>query len=119
ETFTPEHAQKIESNRKGGMRTGWQVTDLRLHTWRLQSVLDAYHARHIDLLLVSVEGHELQVLQSLDFSITDIKVIQVQIHDDQETIGDISRLLYKAGYRYPNRIGSFLYYSRKDFGTLW
>ena len=53
-------------------------------TKRLDDIIGTtkYKGRKIDLLSVDVEGHELQVLRSLDFSIYSPSVIIVELHSN-------------------------------------
>lgn len=45
----------------------------------IRSVLNRFNVRHIDYLSLDVEGHELMVLRSIDWEVTTIDVISVEL----------------------------------------
>lgn len=79
---------------------------LRVETEPLQSILDRVEVRHIDYLSLDVEGNELQVLESLDFSKTHVTVFGIEINpsDHGRAYEPISRLLKGNGYRFVEKI---------------
>ena len=71
----------------------------------LQSIIDDAGYHEIDLLSLDVEGHEYQVLRSIDFKKTQIKVILVEILDDNSNRDEIHDLLLVNRYEYHSDIG--------------
>lgn len=62
---------------------------------RLDTILDQYQISHIDFLSLDVEGHEIDVLKSIDFSKVTINVIAVEndYNDD-----NLRQILYENGF---------------------
>jgi FkbM family methyltransferase len=80
---------------------------------RLADVLREHAITHIDYLDIDVEGHELNVLRSLDFAGVEIRYLGVECPTSFEhpATSAIVALLEAAGYRHFARMGSDLFFS--------
>lgn len=70
---------------------GGQCKVLQLPSVRLDDILKAHNVTHIDFLSLDVEGHELEVLKSIDFSQVIIDVITVENDYSNEELRDLLR----------------------------
>lgn len=62
---------------------------------RLNTILQKYGISHIDFFSLDVEGHELEVLKTIDFSKITIDVITVENDYENE---ELRQILYANGY---------------------
>lgn len=82
----------------------------------LQAVVEKYNTqkRPIDLLSVDVEGHDLTVLQSLDFQKNAPSVIVVEDHQfSLESPGEITAFLLSLGYEFVSKCAFSLVFRLK------
>lgn len=70
---------------------GGELKVIQMPCVRLDDVLERYGITHVDFLSLDVEGHELEVLKSIDFSKVTIDVITVENDYHDEAIRDILR----------------------------
>ena len=76
-----------------------------------------YEGRQIDFLTVDVEGHDLNVLQSLDFKEYAPRLIAVETHQvtlDAVMQDDLYQFLIGKGYDMINWVGLTLLFKRKE-----
>lgn len=95
------------------------VTQIPLCTTTLNSILEEYHVGNndIDLLSIDVEGHELNVLKSIDLKRYKVKLICVEIHGlDLKDLfhNQIVELLTKNDYRFVTYFVMNAYFLRQD-----
>ena len=80
-----------------------------IKTKRLDKILDNYNFNNIDFMNIDVEGHELNVLNSIDFSKYKIKFICIEMIDHNEQANLINKklsiILNKNGYILEKQIG--------------
>ena len=86
---------------------------------RLSTIIDEtkYRDRQIDFLSVDAEGHDLQVLQSLDFEQYDPRLIAVEIHEAgfrRVVETDLYKFLEEKGYSLVGWCGLTLLMANKD-----
>jgi FkbM family methyltransferase len=89
-----------------------------IKTKRLDKILDNYNFNDIDFMNIDVEGHELQVLNSIDFLKYKIKFICIEMidHNDQAKIINekLSTILNKNDYILEKQIGfNFIFKKKK------
>ena len=89
------------SEAEGGLETplrdwGKSLSTISVKCERLGTILKASGVSSIDLFSLDVEGRELEVLQSMDWSIS-FKVLVVESNRDRS---DIAALLISKGYEY-------------------
>jgi FkbM family methyltransferase len=89
DTMLPQHMERVSD---------LQSSSIRLKTVTLQSLLDKHRIQKIDYFSLDVEGAELQVLRSIDFSKVRIDVITVEI-DYPERMKDIHEHLALRGFK--------------------
>jgi hypothetical protein len=73
---------------------------IQMKAVRLQTLFDKYDMREIDLVSIDVEGAEMQVLNSIDFDKTNIKVFLIE---NNYGLDKESQFLASKGY---NHIGN-------------
>ena len=82
---------------------------IKLSMTTLQILIDKYNLNdNIDYLSLDVEGSELQVLEGIDFTKSNIKIIGVEINysEDKEAIFS---LLKKNGYKFISKRGDYFF----------
>jgi FkbM family methyltransferase len=105
-----EHVEFVDHGGLSGIRSQLSVqhseelrgaTHITLETQTLQSILDQYGVNHIDYFSLDVEGNELSVLRSIDFSKSHITLIGVEVNqqDYDRNFEPIAALLRLNGYR--------------------
>ena len=116
-TVDEEVAQKSENKIK------WEK---EIKTQTLSSIIDSsrFAGRQIDVLSVDVEGHDLNVLKSLDFEKYHPKIILVESHlmnIDLIMKSDLFLFLKEKGYDFINWVGLTLFfvYPNNDILSLW
>jgi len=102
-------------NREGIQR----VKEIKTRT--LDEVISStrYAGRRIDLLSVDAEGHDLEVLQSLDFEKYQPRLIVVETHlTNMDLIleSELHRFLVNKNYKMVNWVGFTLFYALPDNG---
>ena len=93
-----------------------QVVTLQPRT--MQSILDETNIHHIDLFSLDVEGHELNVLKSIDFSKNTINVILVEMLNENNELGLIRKLLKENNYRFYSVVGRNEVYILNTFNEI-
>jgi FkbM family methyltransferase len=68
---------------------GGDLEVIQVPSVRLDDILAEYGITHVDFLSLDVEGHELEVLKTIDFSQVTIDVITVENDYNDEAIRDI------------------------------
>ena len=86
-----------------------EISQQQIKTKRLDKILDNYNFNNIDFMNIDVEGHELNVLNSIDFSKYKIKFICIEMIDHNEQANLINKklsiILNKNGYILEKQIG--------------
>jgi FkbM family methyltransferase len=105
--YDKRHLKRIERETENNSQTiSKQVVKVRAIP--LQALLDKHNYSEIDYCSIDVEGSELSVLDSIDYSKTRIKVISVEDnYNDQR----IRKFLKDRGYILDQRIGMDLIFS--------
>ena len=89
DAMAPQHVKRVADMKSAS---------IRLKTVTLQSLLDKHNLHRIDYFSLDVEGAELQVLRSIDFSKVRIDLLTVEI-DYAERMQDIYEHLASRGFR--------------------
>lgn len=74
---------------------GGETTIVKMPVRRLQSILDEYNILEIDYCSIDTEGSEFNIVKSIDFQKTDIRIFSIE-NNFQTT--DIKDYLYQFGY---------------------
>lgn len=104
-----------------GIEKHGDIADAQIvHPRSLTDVIDGTHykGREIDYLNIDAEGHDLNVLKSLDFDRYKPKVISVEIYarDIEEVLEtEIHKFLKRKGYKYINRVSFTSIYGLPEF----
>ena len=98
----------IEKNQKKFLKKYFSITKFdskkkRIKTKKLSDILKKYNYLDIDFMNIDIEGHELKVLESIDFNKFNIKLICIEINDYYNKWSKINNkkifsFLYKKGY---------------------
>ena len=79
-----------------------EISKLKIRTKRLDKILDSYNYNDIDFMNIDVEGHELNILNSIDFLKYKIKFICIEMidHNDQAKLINekLNEILERNGY---------------------
>ena len=95
-----------------------EITNIIIKTKKLMSILDKYKFYNIDFMNLDIEGHELEVLKSINFKKTKIKYMCIEmINYNKKAIENgkkIKSLLIKNNYILVKKIGfNFIYKKKK------
>ena len=92
ETYNSSHQNRInnEVNNYGG-----KVNKIEMPVYKLQTILDKYGMHEIDYCSIDTEGSEFNIIKSIDFEKTNIKIFSIE-NNYGET--DISSFLETKGY---------------------
>lgn len=101
--YNDNHIKRI--NRELG---DYKSKIIQLEMDTLQSLCDKYNLVNIDYLSLDVEGSELIVLQGIDFSKLNIKMIGVEINYE-ENKKNIFDLLIKNNYKFEKVVGDYFF----------
>ena len=98
-SWMPEGNKNYAANRKGTRR--------ELQCTPLSAILREAGVAHVDYFSLDVEGAELIVLQTIDWSAVTFGVLMVELDGKAPTKdADVRRLLRKCGFRYSGVTGS-------------
>ena len=100
-----------------------EISQQEIKTQRLDKILDNYNFNDIDFMNIDVEGHELNILNSIDFLKYRIKFICIEMidHNDQAKLINkkLNEILIKNNYVLEKKIDfNFIFkkinYDKKD-----
>lgn len=74
--YDPRHLKRINSEIKNPKNEGKNI--IQVSTKKIETLLDKYNLHDIDLCSIDVEGAELKILKSFDWTKTHIKVLIVE-----------------------------------------
>jgi FkbM family methyltransferase len=97
DNMTPQHVRRV---------AGLRNTQIHLKTVTLQSLLDKHGIRRVDYFSLDVEGAEIQVLRSIDFSKVRIEIFTIEI-DYPERMREIYDLLARHGFTLLGHLDGF------------
>lgn len=85
-----------------------EITRKVIKTKRIDNILDKYHFHNIDFMNIDVEGHELKILNSIDFLKYKIKFICIEMinHNNKAKLVNkkINEILHLNGYSLEKKI---------------
>lgn len=93
--YDPRHVKRISWEKENRNNRGQEIITVR--TVRLESILDKYNMHDIDLCSIDVEGAELEILKSIDFNKTRIRVLIVE---NNYSDPEIRRFLESVGMKF-------------------
>lgn len=81
--YNESHRNRIlrEVNSHGG-----SINTIKIQAKKLQSILDEYNIQNIDFCSIDTEGSELNIVQSINFDKTNIKVFIIENNYQESTI---------------------------------
>ena len=95
-----------------------EISLQEIKTKRLDKILDNYDYKDIDFMNIDVEGHELNILNSIDFLKYNIKFICIEMidHNDQAKLINkkLNAILIKNDYFLVKKIGFNFIYKKND-----
>ena len=108
DTFSAEHWAGIQRNR-------YKTEEVDMQCYLLNKELAKYNVATVDLLSVDVEGHELDILESLDYSAVDFQVILVEENGNG---AKLSAFLRTKGYTGYIELGSDYAYVKAAYADI-
>ena len=95
-----------------------EISQQEIKTQKLDKILDSYNFNDIDFMNIDVEGHELNILNSIDFLKYNIKFICIEMidHNDQAKLINkkLNAILIKNDYFLVKKIGFNFIYKKND-----
>ena len=97
ENYDPKHWQRAN----GQETVNSKKEIIKVQTKVLHDVLNRHNMNNIDFCSLDVEGSEMKILESIDFSKTNIKVFTIENNYNDETLRNFMLL---KGYKYNKRV---------------
>lgn len=97
--ITFNHMSGILSETK---RLNIEQVKTTVSTMRVDNVLEKHNIKHVDFLSIDTEGSELEILKSINFNNTKIKLI---ILENKFNENDIRQFLNEKGFRFLQKVG--------------
>ncbi|XP_022225202.2 protein Star [Drosophila obscura] len=113
------HNEDVRINSLHDEETSW--FNSRVKCFPLYTIMLACERTEYDLLSLGVQGHELEILQTLPFDKVKIQVISIHLMEDHEDVHDyvldITRFLASKSYKLQRRMGRNYFYQRLNVGA--
>lgn len=109
--YEPQHKERLEIE---NIRDGTKTSTITVPTQPLQKLLDKHKIPHVHYLSVDVEGAEMAVLQSIDYSKVFIDVIGFEDNYQGKTTQDIRNFLESKGFQFIHRASLDIFMMHKD-----
>lgn len=93
ESYNHSHENRISNEVRS---YGGKVNKIKMPVFKLQTVLDKYNIHDIDFCSIDTEGSEFNIVKSIDFNKTNIKIFAIE-NNYQTT--DIKEYLEERGYQ--------------------
>lgn len=103
EELDPKHIERIELEMAS---SGAHYEDITIQCYNLNDLLDEHGIKQVDFLSIDVEGAELSILESLDFSRVDITAFAIENNYRDPRIPSIMK---RNGYKVRARLGDEFY----------
>lgn len=103
EEFDPRHIERID---QAVAEQGGQVVDETIQCYNLNELLEQHGIKQVDFVSIDVEGAELSILESIDFS--RVKITAFAIENNYRD-PRIPRLMKRNGYKIRARVGDEFY----------
>jgi FkbM family methyltransferase len=94
DSYDPRHIKRIDNE---VAQFGGKKEIIEVQCYRLDHLFEQHNIMKIDYLSIDVEGAEMKVLESIDFTVIDIDVISIENNYGTECI---KQFLMKRGYQY-------------------
>ena len=96
-----------------------EISEQEVKTKKLDKILDSYKFNDIDFMNIDVEGHELNILNSIDFLKYNIKFICIEMidHNDQAKIVNkkLNEILERNGYILEKKIDFNFIFKKNNY----
>ena len=106
--LTPDHLALIEAKEASGE---WTVEKHMLNCIDIQHLLRKMQRSSVDLVLLDVEGAELEVMKTFDFSELSVDVFSIETDNEME----LSAVMRSHGYDKVATVGYDVVYRRRGF----
>jgi hypothetical protein len=117
-TLPQEHTNFFSEDNEHIYWTKREKKVVTLQPRTMQSILDESNIHNIDLFSLDVEGHELNVLKSIDFSKNTINVILIEMLNNNSELEQIRNLLKEQNYRFYDVVGRNEVYILNTFNEI-
>lgn len=114
ELMTDKHARRIESDsRVYAHQTNWKGTgeEVTVQCRTLEHYLNQLNVSHIDYFSLDVEGAELHILESLDWSSLDITLFTIETQEQQ---AHIHAFMVRKGYHRIKKLGQDYVFVKRE-----
>lgn len=115
EKTKPINHDRLYFNSKRPQFANQPQGSIKIKTVTLANIIENSGYNKIDFMSLDVEGHEYNVLKSIDFSKVEIYVILVEMLDDNNDNEKIINLLLKNNYIFHSEIGRNKVFILKNF----
>ena len=105
-SYSEKHKDRVMEEYK---RYNGTASVIKVKTHRLQNILDENNVSKIDYLSIDTEGSEIPILESIDFTKTNITLISAEVNYDREPL---DTLLGQYGYKFINKVACDAFYAR-------
>jgi FkbM family methyltransferase len=85
ESYNYLHKNRIDNEVKNH---GGQINKIKMPVYKLQTILDKYSIYEIDYCSIDTEGTEFNIIKSIDFKKTNIKVFSIENNYNDNSIKD-------------------------------
>lgn len=92
ESYNPSHEMRISNEVR---HYGGKVNNIKIEVFKLQTILEKYGIYEIDFCSIDTEGSEFNIVKSIDFNKTNIKIFTIE-NNYQTT--EIQNYLENNGY---------------------
>jgi FkbM family methyltransferase len=111
EFASPDHLRRISHESKSFANN--QVQEISVEMKPLQIWLDLNSVKHIHFFSLDVEGAELQVLKTIDFSHVTIDILVIEVSQTPGSGSQIETFLNSNGYHCFHKTGQDFFFCRQ------
>jgi len=99
DSYNDEHKNRIKFELTNPQNKGSEIIKVKTNT--IKNILNPFGIKNIDFCSIDVEGSEMKVLKSIDFSATFIKVIMIE---NNYSSNNVNTFLLQKGYDFLKKI---------------
>ena len=110
----------LDLKHKSWLKTTFNISnkDIKtryVKTLRLEKILDKHNFKEIDFMNIDIEGHEIEVLKSINFRKTNVNVICVEVLDyDKRKKKQLLNFFKKNNYFLKKRVSINYIFQKKS-----
>jgi FkbM family methyltransferase len=108
DTFNEKHINYINDSVK---KHGDKIHNIKIYVKKLQTILDEYNIKDIDFCSIDTEGSEFNVISSIDFNKTKIKIFIIENNYNDV---NVKELLESKGYTLYKKISQDNFFIKNE-----